>query len=77
MSRELALMSSISGSQMKHGFPATLGTEFRIRAAFVINRRVSVSMENSAFEHAHVVSRMKVIGEVECEATAYHFQNSP
>jgi hypothetical protein len=46
-------------------FPATLGTEFRIRAAFVIHRQVSVSLENSAFEHTHVVSRMKVIGEVE------------
>lgn len=46
-------------------FPATLGTEFRIRAAFVINRQVSVSLENSAFEHTHVVSRMKVIEEVE------------
>ncbi len=45
-------------------FPATLGTEFRIRAKFVINRQVSVSLENSAFEHTHVVSRMKVIGEV-------------
>ena len=46
-------------------FPATLGTEFRVRAAFVINRQVSVSLENSAFEHTHVVSRMKVFGEVE------------
>ena len=45
-------------------FPATLGTEFRIRAAFVINRQVSVSLDNSAFERSHVVSRMKVIGEV-------------
>lgn len=42
-------------------FPATVGTEFRIRAKFVINRQVSVSLENSAFEHTHVVSRMKVI----------------
>ncbi|HWZ79902.1 MAG TPA: hypothetical protein VNX87_25420 [Candidatus Sulfotelmatobacter sp.] len=46
-------------------FPATLGAEFRIRAAFVINRQVSMSLENSAFEHTHVVSRMKVFGEVE------------
>jgi hypothetical protein len=46
-------------------FPATLATEFQIRAAFVINRQVSVLLENSAFEHTHVVSRMKVIGEVE------------
>jgi len=46
-------------------FPATLGTEFHIRAAFVINRQVSVSLENSAFEHTHVVSRMKVIEELQ------------
>jgi hypothetical protein len=46
-------------------FPATLGTEFRIRAAFVHHRQVSVSLENSAFEHTHVVSRMKGMGEVE------------
>jgi hypothetical protein len=46
-------------------FPATFGTEFRIRAVFFINRQVSVSLENSAFEHTHVVSKMKVIGEVE------------
>jgi hypothetical protein len=45
-------------------FPATVGTEFRIRAKFVITRQVSVSLENSAFEHTHVVSRIKVIGEV-------------
>lgn len=44
-------------------FPATVGTEFRIRAKFVVNRQVSVSLENSAFEHTHVVSRMKVIQE--------------
>ena len=46
-------------------FPATFGTEFRIRAVFFINRQVSVSLENSAFEHTHVVSKMKVIGELE------------
>jgi len=45
-------------------FPATVGSEFRIRAAFVVNRQVSLSLENSAFEHTHVESRMKVIGEV-------------
>jgi hypothetical protein len=46
-------------------FPATLGSEFRIRAEFVIGRQVSVSLENSAFEHTHVVSRIQVIGDVE------------
>jgi len=45
-------------------FPASFGTEFRIRAVFFINRQVSVSLENSAFEHTHVESKMKVIGEV-------------
>lgn len=44
-------------------FPATVATEFRIRAKFVVTRQVSVSLENSAFEHTHVVSRMKVIEE--------------
>jgi hypothetical protein len=43
-------------------FPATFGTEFRIRAIFLINRDVSVALENSAFEHTHVESRMKVVG---------------
>jgi hypothetical protein len=45
-------------------FPATVGTEFRIRAEFVINRQVSVSLANSAFEHTHVVSRIKRMGEL-------------
>ena len=45
-------------------FPATFGTEFRIRALFFINRQMSVSLENSAFEHTHVTSKMKVIGQV-------------
>ena len=45
-------------------FPATVGTEFRIRTAFVINRQVSMSLQNSAFEQTHVESRMKVVGEV-------------
>lgn len=43
-------------------FPATFGTEFRIRALFFINRDVSIALENSAFEHTHVESRMKVVG---------------
>jgi hypothetical protein len=46
-------------------FPSTFGTEFRIRALFFINREVSVSLENSAFEHTHVKSTMKVIGPAE------------
>lgn len=46
-------------------FPATFGTEFRIRALFFINRQVSVSLENSAFERTHVKSKMRVVGPVE------------
>jgi hypothetical protein len=46
-------------------FPATFGTEFRIHALFFINRDVSVSLENSGFQHTHVESKMKVVGPVE------------
>jgi hypothetical protein len=46
-------------------FPSTFGTEFRIHALFFINREVSVSLVNSAFEHTHVESKMKVVGPVE------------
>jgi hypothetical protein len=46
-------------------FPATVSTAFRVRAEFVINREVSVSLQNTAFEHTHVVSSIKVIGEPE------------
>jgi hypothetical protein len=45
-------------------FPATVGTEFRVRAEFVINRQVSVSLENTAFEHTHVASKIKAIEEL-------------
>ncbi|MGC2478112.1 MAG: hypothetical protein WA485_27480 [Candidatus Sulfotelmatobacter sp.] len=46
-------------------FPSTFGTEFRIRALFFINREISVSLENSAFEHAQVKSKVKAVGPVE------------
>jgi hypothetical protein len=46
-------------------FPATFGTEFRIRALFFINREVTVSLENTGFQHTHVESKMKVVGPVE------------
>jgi len=46
-------------------FPATFGTEFRIHVLFFINRDVSVSLENSSFQHTHVESKMKVVGPVE------------
>jgi hypothetical protein len=44
-------------------FPASFGTEFRIRALFFINRDISVSLANTAFEHTHVATRMKVVGQ--------------
>jgi hypothetical protein len=46
-------------------FPATFGTEFRLHVLFFINRDVSVSLENSGFQHTHVESKMKVIGPVD------------
>ena len=46
-------------------FPVTFGTEFRIRALFFINRQISVSLENSAFERTHVKSTMTIVGPVE------------
>ena len=46
-------------------FPATFGTEFRLHAVFFINRDISVSLENTAFQRTHVESKMKVIGPVE------------
>jgi len=46
-------------------FPATFGTEFRIRALFFINRQISVSLENSVFERTHVKSTMTVVGPVD------------
>jgi hypothetical protein len=43
-------------------FPATFGTEFRIHALFFINRDISISLENTGFQHTHVESKMKVVG---------------
>ena len=37
-------------------FPATFGTEFRLRVLFFINRDISVSLLNADFEHTHVDS---------------------
>ena len=41
-------------------FPTSLGSEFRIHVLFFFNRNMSISMENKAFEHTHVES--KIIG---------------
>ncbi|HEY6373038.1 MAG TPA: hypothetical protein VIX37_20845 [Candidatus Sulfotelmatobacter sp.] len=46
-------------------FPSTFGTEFRIRVLFFINREMTVSLENTGFQHTHVESKMKVLGPVE------------
>jgi hypothetical protein len=43
-------------------FPATFGTEFRIRAIFFINREISISLENSGFQRTHVKSTIKIVG---------------
>ena len=37
-------------------FPAGFGTEFRLKALFVLNRNISISLSNSDFEHTHVDS---------------------
>ncbi|MFL6352603.1 MAG: hypothetical protein ACJ74Z_12245 [Bryobacteraceae bacterium] len=37
-------------------FPISFGTEFRLRAVFFINRDITVSLENSGFQRAHVES---------------------
>jgi len=39
-------------------FPSSLGSEFRIRALFFFNRIMTVSLENKAFEHTHVETRI-------------------
>ena len=39
-------------------FPVSLGSEFRIRALFFFNRNMTVSLENRAFEHTHVQTRI-------------------
>ena len=42
-------------------FPTSFGTEFRLRALFFINRQISMSLENTAFEHTHVESKITVV----------------
>ncbi len=37
-------------------FPVSFGTEFRLHAVFLINREVTVSLQNSDFEKTHVDS---------------------
>ena len=47
-------------------FPSTFGTEFRLHVLFFLNREVTMSLENTSFEHTHVDSRMLgVLGPVQ------------
>ena len=43
-------------------FPVSFGTEFRLRAVFFINRDITVSLENSGFQRAHVESAIDYEG---------------
>lgn len=45
-------------------FPASFGTEFRLRALFFIDRDISLSLENSQFERTHVNSKMTYVGPI-------------
>jgi hypothetical protein len=46
-------------------FPATFGTEFRLHVLFFINRDISIALANTAFEHTHVETRIKIQGSVD------------
>ena len=46
-------------------FPATFGMEIRIHVLFFINRDVSVSLENTGFQHTQVKSKVGVIGSAD------------
>jgi hypothetical protein len=43
-------------------FPISFGTEFRLHVLFFLNRDISIALENTAFEHTHVTSKIGVIG---------------
>jgi hypothetical protein len=43
-------------------FPISFGTEFRLHVLFFLNRDISISLENTEFEHTHVKSKIDVIG---------------
>lgn len=46
-------------------FPSSFGTEFRIHALFFINRVVTVSLQNTDFEHTQVESKISSVGAVQ------------
>ena len=41
-------------------FPTSFGTEFRLRVLAFFARDISISLENTDFEHTHVETKMKV-----------------
>jgi len=43
-------------------FPVSFGTEFRLRALFFINREITISLENSGFQRAHVETTITPLG---------------
>jgi hypothetical protein len=43
-------------------FPASFGTEFRLRLFVFYRREYTVSLENTGFQHTHVTSKMRYIG---------------
>jgi hypothetical protein len=43
-------------------FPVSFGTEFRLRALFFINREITISLENSGFQRAHVETKITPLG---------------
>lgn len=45
-------------------FPVSFGTEFRLRAVFFINRVISISLENTDFQHTRVHSEILGIAPV-------------
>jgi len=42
-------------------FPTSFGTEFRFRLFMFWTRDITISLENTAFEHTHVESRIKAV----------------
>jgi hypothetical protein len=42
-------------------FPVSFGTEFRLHVLFFLNRDISISLENTEFEHTHVKSKIEML----------------
>lgn len=42
-------------------FPTSFGTEFRFRLFMFLSREITISLENTAFEHTHVETRIKSV----------------